>query len=303
MAEQLERPADFWYPDEDYYERIADRDVSSFMHWACRVGVSAYSAYETGRVVTDTTPCFDAMQAEIAQGNTITVGTHRNRLETVLYPIAQERVGIHHAGPMSKLELFQKRYERYVMHKLGAWIVDKNGDADMAGMMLAVDGILHRGDNNPGKRRGVFRRKVVNGNGMIYPEGERKTTDVRNVGKIKRGTAIIALVNGSLILPSASAGLSVEKDERGNVLHRDAKTKFGRGPRVVINFHDPFRLEPLSIPLGADGSFSESPRDSHSQLRELRERSELIRESLQKSLTRAYEVRDEVSSEETGYAA
>lgn len=177
------------------------------------------------------------------------------------------------------------------MGKLGAFIVDKNGEADMGGLLVASNGILLRGDINPGKRRGVLRRKVVNGNAMVYPEGERKTNDVLRVGKLKRGVAIIALANDSLIIPSATAGLSVERDENGTVLRRDVKTKFGLGPRVVVNFNDPFRLEPLSVPLNEDGSFSDSKRDSRIQLRELRERSELIREALQESLNRAYKVR------------
>jgi len=286
-TEQLQRPDNFWLPNDEYYERVAESNVNSTMHWIGRIGTSIASFYETGRVIVDKSPGFIAMQPEIAEGNTITIAPHFGKFETVGHPEAQERAGIHHARPWTKVEMYQTPIERVTMDNLGAIAIDKNGEADMAGLFSASAGILKRGDNNPGAKHGLLRRKVKNGSLMVFPGGTRNKSDVMTAPETKIGVVKAGLLNDSLMIPSAFIGRSVEVSDEGEILRRDKKSKFGLGPRAVVSFCDPFRFEPLSVPLNTDGTMSDSTTDSATQRRELMERNDLVRESLQKAIDQA----------------
>ncbi len=90
----------------DYYETIADTEVSASLHLAIRGAVAVVRVAMHGRQKIVTTEAFDERQDEIRQGNVISTAVHRDQLDTVWLPSALERVGIHHSRPVAKEELF-----------------------------------------------------------------------------------------------------------------------------------------------------------------------------------------------------
>lgn len=238
-----------WMPPEGYYEQIAQSNVNAPVNFIGRMAIGLYGFIRFGRSKIVTAPDFNEARDELKQGNVITVSIHRNGFDTVLLPNVLERIGLHHSRPMSKIELFQNRFSRWAMHKLGGFAVDKTpGKADLDGLRIAQAGILRRAELSEKKRSGLLRRKIRNGYETIYPEGTRVDTDVLNVLKIKPGASIAALENNSLIVPVAFAGLSTEKTgEKPNrvAVARDKRAWFGLGKRLVFSVGKPFRLDPV----------------------------------------------------------
>jgi len=283
-----------WMPPPGYYEGIAQSNVNAPVNFIGRMAIGLYGFVRYGRSKIVTSPGFDAMAEEVAQGNVIVASIHRSGLDTVLLPNVLERVDIHHSRPMSKLELFQKRLRRLVMHKLGGFAVDKENRADIQGLSIAEAGILRRADLGDGKRHGFLRRKAKNGAVTIYAESTRVHNDVLRVNKIKGGVAFAAIENNSLIVPVGFAGLSSEKvgekpkkvdgkRPKWPTAARDKRTWFGLGgPRLVFSIGDPFRLPALS---------EEELKDSRAKTRAVATGRTIIIEAMRAELENAIKVR------------
>ncbi|MCA9346361.1 1-acyl-sn-glycerol-3-phosphate acyltransferase [Candidatus Saccharibacteria bacterium] len=268
-----------WQPDLKYYQRVAESNVMAELHVGARAVVALGRLLRFGRYEIITTPAFD--RTDLSGGNIIVSPVHRDGLDTVLLPSALERVGIRHARPAAKLELFQNSIMRWTLDGLGAFPVDRKSP-NMEGFDLAHAGILSRGGN------------VTN-----YAEGTRVHKDVLRVAKVKSGVARAAVANNSLIVPVGIAGLSSEKDDQGNVIRRDTRSWFGIGPKLVFAFGDPFRLvskfasaEVGDIEMaGGDLSSSEQKERDRGMVSELRDMNTQIREAMQLALDAAYEAR------------
>ncbi len=270
-----------WEIPDGYYENIAQSDVSSFVHLTGRLALAPISIARFGRPVIDTTEAFEEARPQFGDGNIIIASTHRSDWETVLQPAVFERVGLHHARPIAKLEpMFQPRWMRYVMHKLGAYAVDKRpGHSDNLGLQTAASGILQRG--------GIL---------TYYMEGARMTENPNIVESVKPGGVISATVNDSLVVPTSFAGISKLTEGKGedkiNVA-RDEPSMFGRQRKLVAAFGDPYRLEQpgfdVDMLLANPRKLDKSQRGEYFDY--LREQSEVVRVSMQTVLDRAYELR------------
>ncbi len=216
-----------WKPPKNYYDEIASSEVSPLVHWTGRKLIGGVIAARFGLPIVLASQ--ETASTDFSDGNVIVAATHRHLLDTVTFPSAIETVGIHHARPVSKIELFQNPLLRSVLHKLGAFCVDR-GNADREGLARAQGGILRRG-----------------GAITVYGEGTRVETDVKNVAPLKAGLILTAAANDSTIVPAAVAGLSVEKEgdksDSKKTVSRDGRYWFGKGPRLVFAFGDPLKVE------------------------------------------------------------
>lgn len=270
-----------WDIPEGYYEQVAQSDVNGLVHLGGRMALAPFTTAMFGRPQIVTSPGFDEAQAEFAEGNIIVASTHRSEWETVIQPATFERVGLHHARPVSKLEpLFQGPVRRTLMHNLGAFAIDKRpGHADMTGLQTAVTGILQRGG-------------IIN----FYFEGTRVTDNPMDVRtrNIKVGGIVAALLNNSLIVPTALAGISKLTEGKGDAkrtLAKDKRSWFGRNRPLVMAFEDPFRLELPSFDIERLLDTELSRADRRENYQYVREQTEVIRSAMKKALDTAYRVR------------
>lgn len=270
-----------WHIPDGYYEDVAQSNVNSLVHLGGRLALAPLTIAMFGRPKIVTSPGFDEAQEEFSDGNIIIASVHRSDWETVIQPATFERVGLHHARPVSKLEpLFQGITRRTVMHNLGAFAIDKRtGYADMEGLQTAANGILQRGG-------------VLN----FYFEGTRVTDipmDVRT-GSIKVGGIIAALLNDSLIVPTALAGISKHTEGKGDdkrTIAKDKRSWFGINRPLVMAFEDPFRLELPSFDVERLLDTELSRADWRENYKYIKEQAEVIRDAMKKALDSAYSVR------------
>ncbi|MCA9323967.1 1-acyl-sn-glycerol-3-phosphate acyltransferase [Candidatus Saccharibacteria bacterium] len=222
-----------WQIPDGYYEQVAQSDVDSRVHWAGRMLVAPVTGIMFGSPIIVMSKGFIDARPEFPKGNIVIASTHRSDWETVIQPAGFERVDLHHARPLAKLDpLFQGPVRRWTMHHLGSFAVDKRpGQANMEEVLKATSGILSRGG-------------IVN----YYMEGTRVTDTPLTVkkGAIKVGGIVAAAVNNSLIVPTALAGLSKVKEGEGKnrrTVEMDKRSWFGMKRPLVMAFEDPFRLE------------------------------------------------------------
>lgn len=143
------------------------------------------------------------------KGGVLLAPNHRSFLDPFVVAICVRRP----AYFMAKQELFQKRWQGWLLNCLGAFPV-KRGEADEEAMKTARM-LLERG-------------KVV----LVFPEGTRIRKG--SLGKPKRGVGRLALETGVPVVPIALVG--TEKARRGwNVRPVKVKVRLGRPltfPRV-----------------------------------------------------------------------
>jgi len=270
-----------WEVPQGYYEHIAESDPNSLIHLTGRMLVAPVAIALFGRPEIVTSPGFDIARKDFNKGNIFITSTHRTDWETVIQPATFERVGLHEARPIAKLDpLFQYSILRGAMHGLGAFAIDKRkGKTDLEGILLAQLGILRRGG-------------IITG----YVEGTRITKNPLEVADIQMGAIMAAIINNSLIVPTAFAGLSKEKTSEGDkrrTIARDKPSNFGRKIKLVAAFEDPFRLEQPNFDIDMLGA---NPRTLSKEQRAtkneyLRDGAIQVKGSMQKALSAAYKKR------------
>ena len=265
-----------WIAPDNYYQQIGESDTSVAVNFVGRLGVAAYTAIAFGRIIVVTTPGFDEAQPGFNQGNIMVASIHRDERDTVMLPLALERVGIHHSRPVAKSELYAVHPAvSWFFHAAGAFAVDR-AKPDFEGLNLAQDRILARG-----------------GNVTVYPEGTRVRRNTHQVADVKRNIVFAAASNNSQIIPAAYAGLSIETAGEGLErlkISRDKRSRFGIGPRLVFAFGDPLRFGPLpDLEIGSSGN---PTAESKQELRaESKRRAHVIKASLQELLDLAVDRR------------
>lgn len=256
-----------WTPPEGYYQDIASSNVNVPLHWFARKVVGSAVAVRFGAPKVYATQ--GVIDADFSDGNVIVAATHRHLLDTITFPDAIEKVGIHHARPMSKIELFQHPVPRWFFHEVGAFCVNRK-NSDINGLAEAQRGILQRG--------GVV---------TIYGEGTRVTHDVLTVPALKSGLILTAAANDSIIVPAAVAGLSVEKENKRTVA-RDARSWLGLGPRLHFAFGDPLKV---ALPYPDADLRALNRQQRNEQTLAIRFESNRVREAMQAVLSAAYAIR------------
>jgi 1-acyl-sn-glycerol-3-phosphate acyltransferase len=271
-----QEPGKLWIPPENYYEQIGESNTNSFVNFVGRLGVAAYTFVAFGRIQIVTTPGFDEAQPTFPDGNIIVASIHRDERDTVMLPLALERVGIHHSRPVAKSELYMIHplVSRF-FHAAGAFAVDRK-NPDFSGLGMAQDRILERGGN------------ITN-----YLEGTRIRRNTGTVAEVKRSVVFAAAEHDSLIVPAAFAGLSSEIEGEGDnkvKISRDKRSRFGLGSRLVFAFTDPMRFGPL--PVAEFDSDGRQTIESKNQVREeSKRRAARIRSGMQLALDMAIEYR------------
>jgi 1-acyl-sn-glycerol-3-phosphate acyltransferase len=267
MSEKL------WTPTDKDYQRYATRKPNRTVHKVGIAAVSRYTEREFGDPIILQTEGFKALDK--TKGNILLVPSHRNKLETVEDPDVFERVGLHHARPSAKVELFQKMYMRILLGQLGAFPVAR-GSADQEAYFAAIRAMLASGD-------------IV----TLYGEGERITKDVDRIAPIKHGVVRAILESSSTVVVVGKAGMSEERVGKGEdsyTTKRDHRSKHGDGPRLVYSFGDPFDIKPISIEPGIHRK--ELTRAEFSQRREeMDDRALTIQVALQAEFDKAYQER------------
>jgi 1-acyl-sn-glycerol-3-phosphate acyltransferase len=265
-----------WVAPDNYYQQVGESSTNATVNFVGRLGVAAYTAVAFGRIQIVTTPGFDEARPSFDQGNIMVASVHRDQRDTVMLPLALERVGIHHSRPVAKSELYTyNRALSWFFHAAGAFAVDRV-KPDFDGLNLAQDRILARG-----------------GNVTVYPEGTRIRQNTHQVADVKRSIVFAAASNDSQIVPVGYAGLSIETEGEGLdrvKISRDKRSRFGIGPRLVFAFGDPLRLGPLpEIEIGPN---DKPTVESRNEIRaESKRRAEVIKASMQEALDLAAEHR------------
>ncbi len=265
-----------WVPPENYYEQIGESSTNSFVHYIGRLGVAAYTFVAFGRIQIVTTPGFDEAQPTFPDGNIIAASIHRDERDTVMLPLALERVGIHHSRPVAKSELYTIHpLVSKFFHAAGAFAVDRK-KPDFVGLGVAQDRLLERGENV-----------------TVYPEGTRIRKNTHEVLEVKRNLVFAAAEHDSQIVPVAFAGLSTETEGEGEdrvKISRDKRSRFGLGPRLVFAFGDPMRFGPLpELITGVDGKTTVESKSA--ERAESKRRADLIKTAMQQVLDMAIEYR------------
>jgi 1-acyl-sn-glycerol-3-phosphate acyltransferase len=273
-----------WIAPDNYYQEIGESSTNAAVNFVGRFAVSIYTAVAFGRLKIITTPEFEEAKPTFDHGNIIVASVHRDERDTVMLPLALERVGIHHSRPVAKSELYTKHPAvSWFFHAAGAFAVDRK-KPDFDGLNIAQDRILSRG-----------------GNITVYPEGTRVKSNTGQVADMKRSIVFAAASNDSLIIPAAYAGLSTETIGEGPErvkISRDKRSRFGIGPRLLFAFGNPLRFGPLPE-LEMDAS-EKATVETRNELRaESKRRAAIIKASLQEVLDLAIEHRG--SSQELKY--
>jgi 1-acyl-sn-glycerol-3-phosphate acyltransferase len=164
-----------------YHERTRKKGVNKAIFWTARVvlglGIQFYFSLErTGR------------KNIPKKGPVILAANHRSFLDPFLIGCCIRRPVYF----VSKQELFQKRWQGWLLNRLGAFPI-KRGESDEESMATAR-GVLERG-----------------GALVIFPEGTR----IRKgpLGRPKRGVGRLALETGAPVVPIAILGS--ERARRG----------------------------------------------------------------------------------------
>jgi 1-acyl-sn-glycerol-3-phosphate acyltransferase len=265
-----------WIAPDNYYQEVGESNANATVNFIGRLGVAAYTAVAFGRIKIITTPEFEEARPTFDQGNIIVASTHRDERDTVMLPLALERVGIHHSRPVAKSELYAIHpFVSWFFHAAGAFAVDRK-KPDFEGLNQAQDGILARG-----------------GNITVYPEGTRVRSNTHQVADMKRSVVFAAASNDSQIIPVAYAGLSTETIGEGPKrikISRDKRSRFGIGPRLLFAFGSPLRFGPL--PEVEMDSNEKATVETKNELRaESKRRAAIIKASLQEVLDLAIEHR------------
>ncbi len=278
-------PSSGWQIPEGYYEHIAKSSPNAFIHWAGRALIAPYRYARYGAPVIDTSPGFDVAQqnGDFGAGNLIITSLHRSGEETVFQPAVFERLGFHHARPLSKKEAnMDNPLKRWGMHQLGAFAVDKK-NPDIPGVALAQAGILSRG--------GIV---------TVYVEGTRIYDDVLSVHTLQSGAIFTAIENGSLVIPHAVAGMSkvrIGEKPHQKTIARDERSPLGRSPHnilrkglpVVYAFGDPIKFDKPDFTLTLErGSGSRAISQTRKYIAHC---AGVLQYGLQTVLDRAYKVR------------
>jgi 1-acyl-sn-glycerol-3-phosphate acyltransferase len=168
--EPTEQPADL----EGFRERSLNRGVNPFLYWTLRAAFVPFFLiyFRMQRIGREHLP---------RRGGLILASNHRSFLDPFVIGTLVRRPVYY----MAKRELFQKRWQAWLLNGLGAFPVDR-GAGDEAAMDTAR-AILARGDC------------VV-----VFPEGTRVRSP--GLGDPRRGVGRLALQTGAPVAPVAVAG-------------------------------------------------------------------------------------------------
>jgi 1-acyl-sn-glycerol-3-phosphate acyltransferase len=157
-----------WIAPDDYYQNVGESDPNRLVNSIGRLGVAAYTAVAFGRIKIITTQGFDEAQPTFQDGNVMVASLHRDERDTVMLPLALEKVGVHHARPVAKSELFTiNPFFSWFFHSCGAFAVDRK-KPDFEGLGIAQKRLLQR------------RRNIT-----VYAEGTRIRTNTDRVADLK----------------------------------------------------------------------------------------------------------------------
>jgi 1-acyl-sn-glycerol-3-phosphate acyltransferase len=157
-----------------YLQRARTRGVNPFVYWPVRAILQPFFRlyFRLTRIGREHFP---------AEGPCIIASNHRSFLDPFLIGTLVRRPVYF----VAKKELFEKRWQAWILNSLGAFPIDR-GASDQNAMGLARE-ILERGD-------------VV----VIFPEGTR--TRPGALGQPKRGVGRLALETGAPVVPVAVIG-------------------------------------------------------------------------------------------------
>lgn len=265
-----------WLPDDNDYEKLANRSANKFVHFVGREAAGMYARVRYG--APDVFATQDYLETDLADKSTakMVITPHRSDIETVLFPKWIHDGGLKYARPIGKVDLFQNYLMRKAIISLGSVPVARESE-DQEPYFEALK-IMHDKDVT-----------------WLYPEGKRKYTETHLIGSIKRGVVRAALEAENdgvraLLFPFASTGFNIEKDGK-DVVSRDKRSWFGIGVRQVCVFGDPISLEQMSTPLHIpDSELSEAELGLRSY--EYSTRQEEIKNALQGTFNLAFEARD-----------
>jgi 1-acyl-sn-glycerol-3-phosphate acyltransferase len=191
MEQQHRRTADL----DSFRDRSLNRGVNPFLYWTLRaILVPAFLAYfRMQRIGREHLP---------KQGPLLLASNHRSFLDPFVIGMLVRRPVYY----MAKRELFEKRWQAWILNALGAFPVDR-GKGDSAAMDTART-ILGRGDC------------VV-----LFPEGTRVRPGP--LAKPRRGVGRLALETGVPVAPVAVIG--TEDVRRGwRIRPRKVRVRVGR---------------------------------------------------------------------------
>jgi 1-acyl-sn-glycerol-3-phosphate acyltransferase len=191
MEQQHERSTDL----ESFRDRSLNRGVNPFVYWTLRaILVPAFLVYfRMQRIGREHLP---------KQGPLLLASNHRSFLDPFVIGMLVRRPVYY----MAKRELFEKRWQAWILNALGAFPVDR-GHGDSAAMDTART-ILERGDC------------VV-----LFPEGTRVRPGP--LAKPRRGVGRLALETGVPVAPVAVIG--TEEVRRGwRIRPRKVRVRVGR---------------------------------------------------------------------------
>jgi len=191
MEQQRDRSADL----ESFRDRSLNKGVNPFVYWTLRaILVPAFLVYfRMQRIGREHLP---------KQGPLLLASNHRSFLDPFVIGMLVRRPVYY----MAKRELFEKRWQAWILNALGAFPVDR-GQGDSAAMDTART-ILERGDC------------VV-----LFPEGTRVRPGP--LAKPRRGVGRLALETGVPVAPVAVIG--TEDVRRGwRIRPRKVRVRVGR---------------------------------------------------------------------------
>ena len=180
---------------EPHHARAREKGVNPFVYWLVRALLQPFFHvyFRMARIGREHIP---------AEGPVIIASNHRSFLDPFVIGTLVRRPVYY----MAKRELFEKRWQAWVLNALGAFPVDR-GAGDGAAMVTAR-AILERGDC------------VV-----IFPEGTRVRPGP--LGKPRRGIGRLALETGAPVAPIAVIG--TEDVRRGwRIRPRKVRIRAGR---------------------------------------------------------------------------